>query len=464
MPIRSLQPYEETQTTSRSWRASSFQQSKTLLLVVISFCLRVDVPLFAQRGPALVEIVPVTNKVVSAGQTFVGTVTPSRTAAVGSAVDGRVVKFHVNEGDRVKQGDALAELLTETIKLELEAAEAELALRVHELAELENGSRPGEIEQARAAMEAAKATSEFRDSNRERSLALYKQRGAATSQQVDEAISMATAAREAYAAAKAHYELTVEGPRPELILQAEARKAMQSALVKKLKDQIKKHTVISRFDGYVVAEHTEEGQWVSRGDLVAEVVALDQVDIEAQVVESQIPFVEIGASVRVSVPALPTNVFTGNIVSVTPQADPRSRTFPVKIRIKNEFNTQNQPLLKAGMLAQVYLATGRPVDAQLVPKDALVLGGGNAMIWIVDKQQAKQSETPSMTVAPATMVPVKLGVSDGNLIEVIGEIPADSSVVVLGNERIQPSRGPDPTMVQWVSQKQQNNSKRASEP
>lgn len=424
---------------------------------------------WAQRGPALVKIAPIEEREVLAGQTFVGTVTPSRKAAIGSAVDGRVIKFLVNEGDRVEANEALAELLTETIKLELKAAEAELELRDQELKELENGARPDEIEQAQAAMKAAESTASLRETIRERTVAVSQQRGAATVQQVDEATSMATTAQEAYVAARAKYNLIVEGPRPETIAQAKARRAIQAALVDKLEDQIKKHVIRARFAGYVIAEHSEVGQWVSRGDLVAEVVALDDVDIEARVVENQIPYVKIGASVRVSVPALPDRIFIGKVVSVIPSADPLSRTFPVKVRVQNEFErlpegaspsetaardgeslSKGQPVLKAGMLAQVWLPTGNKKTAQLVSKDAINFGGPSPTIWTVIPSAAKADEKTSLMVAPATMVPVRLGVSDGSLIEVTGDIPAGSSVAVLGNERIIPSRGPEPTMVQWV--------------
>ena len=111
---------------------------------------------------------------------------------------------------------------------------------------------------------------------------------------------------------------------------------MQDAIVRRLRDQIKKHTIISRFAGYVTAEHTEVGQWVTRGDPVAEVVALDEVEIVAKVVESQIPFVHVGDSVRVEVPSLPDQLFTGTVSAVVPQADTRSRTFPVKVTVQNE--------------------------------------------------------------------------------------------------------------------------------
>ncbi|MEZ6053721.1 MAG: efflux RND transporter periplasmic adaptor subunit [Planctomycetaceae bacterium] len=403
-------------------------------------------------GPraALVELAPVVQQEVAEGQTFVGTVTPSRRAIVGSAVDGRVVEFPINEGDRVEQGQTLAQLLTETISLELEAAEAELELRNFELSEFENGSRPDEIEQAKARMNSAKALADYRESQKERLISLFEKGRAATDQQVDEATSLAVAAGEAYTEAQAAFRLASDGPRQERISQAKAQVAMQSAMVQKLRDQIKKHTVISRFDGYVTMEMTEIGSWVSRGDPVAEIIALDEVDVEAKVVEGQVPFVRVNSTVRVTIPAISQKSFTGTVVSIVPQADTRSRTFPVKVRVTNEFDADGQPMLKSGMLAQVILPTGPKTNALLVPKDSLVFGGPQPIIWVVDPGSAKSQEGTPLLQSAARSIPVQLGVADGDLIQVLGDVPEGISVAVMGNERIQPSRGDQPTMVQWL--------------
>lgn len=404
---------------------------------------------WAQGGPALVELKPVVHQPVSETQTFVATVKPSRRAIVGSAVDGRVVEFPVNDGDRVDDGQMLAQLLTETISLELKAAEEELSLRESELEEAIEGPRDEEIEQARARMESAKASAEYRAAQKDRVVSLHRQGRAATDQQLDEATSLALEARETYLEATAAYELMLEGTRPEQISQARARLAMQQAVVDKLRDQIKKHTVISRFAGYVVDEHTEIGQWVSRGDPVAEVVALDEVDVEAKVVEQHVPFVRIGDRVRVNVPAVSTEPFEGKVVSVVPQADVRSRTFPVNVRVQNIIDEDGQPKIKSGMLAEVTLPTGPRREATLVPKDSLVLNGRQTAIWIVDLASARSVEGTPLKTAPARQIPVQRGAEEGNLIQVTGDLPESAAVVVLGNERLVPSRSGDPTMVRW---------------
>jgi RND family efflux transporter MFP subunit len=390
---------------------------------------------WAQGPPraSLVIVAPVVEREVTVGQTFVGTVMPSKKATIGSAVDGRVIEFPLNEGDRISKDQPLAQLLTDTIKLEVQAAEAELELRRQALAELENGTRPEELEQAKARMASAEARRKYMKARWDRWQKLYDTNRAISEEELDEAVSTGIEAEQAYVEAKAAYDLAVAGPRVEQIAQARAQVGVQAATVERLKDQLTKHTIISRFDGYVTAEYTEVGQWVKQGDPVADVVALDEVEIVAYVVEQHVPHVHVGAQVIVDVPAISGRRFSGVVADIVPQADVQARTFPVKVRVTNEF-TDSVPLLKSGMYARVLLPTGSKQTATLVPKDALVLGGQQPIVFVVDG--AKENGQTGK-VAP---VSVQVGIADGGLIQVTGEIKSGQLVVVQGNERLLPGQ------------------------
>ena len=304
---------------------------------------------FAQRGPAVVEVLPLAQREVSTTQATLGTIMPSRRAVIGSAVDGRVVEFLVREGDRVEKDQPLASLLTRTIQLDLEAAQAELELRQQELLELQNGSLPQELAQARARLEASRVAAEYLDKDRQR---LSDANQAIAPAEFERAISLWLEAQQRYEEAQAAYQLAKDGPRVERIKQAQARVAMQAAIVERLSDQLGKHTMYSRFAGYVTKEYTEVGQWLPRGELVAEIIALDEVDVLAKVVEAHIPYIHVGDAVQVEVPALSGRQFSGTVAAIIPEADERSRTFPVKVRLQNEFSPAGVPLLKAGMLGR----------------------------------------------------------------------------------------------------------------
>ncbi len=380
--------------------------------------------------PPPVIVPPVVEREVTVRQSFVGTVVPLRTSVVGSAVDGRVLKFLVNEGDTVQAQQPLAVLRTETLEIELAAAEAELILRREELAELKNGSLPEEIAQSEARMRAAAASSDYLKSNYERMLALFKQNRTITDEQLREARSTSEQAEQMQLEAKAVHSLAQKGPRKEKIAQAQAQVLMQTEQVNLIKERIKRHTIVAPFDGYVTAEHTEMGEWISEGDPVAEIVQLSDVDIRAGVLSKHAANLELGAEVPVTISALPGQIFSGKLVLVVPQAEELSRSIPVKIRVKNQIG-KGGPLLKSGMIASIRLPTDRTLRAPLIPKDALVLEDGEKpVVFIVDRESSD-----SMT-GVVKSVPVDLGLSDGEWIGVSGELTENQFVVVRGNERL----------------------------
>jgi RND family efflux transporter MFP subunit len=384
----------------------------------------------AQFGPAQVAVSPIVEREVSVSQTVVGTVMPLQKAIVGSAVEGRVIVYPLNAGDRVEKDQVLAQLLTTTIELELKTARAELALRQQQHKELQNGTRPEEKAQAEARMLGAQATMVHRSKRRQRYEAMFASNQAVSPEERDAAVSEAIAAEQAYQEARQAYELARLGPRVEQIAQAQAQVDMQQATVERLTDRLEKHTIRAHFASYVTAEHTEVGSWLKAGDPVAEVAALDEIEITAHLVEQFVPYTRVGMTVAVEVPAVPKREFSGQVTAIVPQADVQARTFPVQIRVKNEL-VDGQPLLKAGMYARVLLPTGRREMARLVPKDALVLGGPQTMVFVVETAgDGKQGK--------ARPVPVELGASTGSQIQVIGNLQPGQLVVVQGNERLPP--------------------------
>jgi RND family efflux transporter MFP subunit len=406
----------------------------------------------APQSPAApVVLAPVFEQQITVGQTFVGTVEPSRRSIVGSAVDGRVVEFPVEEGDYVgfeqppqpgdnpKNGDPengdpedigqpLAKLRTGTIDIQVRGAKAEFALREHELAEMKAGTRTKELEQREAELARASALRDFAKSRYDRMANLSR---AAAKDEIEESYSAWLAAEQNYKAADAAFALSQEGFRQEQQDQAAARLEMQKEAVELLEDRRRKYTVRVPFEGYVVAKHTEIGAWIMTGDPIAEVVQIDPVQVTVGVPESYIAHVDRGSSVTVQLDALPDQTFRGEVFRVVPQADLRSRVFPVTVRLHNPKGPYGDHVFKVGMLAHATI--GRDQRAILVPKDALVLGGPKPMVYATPGAVKLGDEA---AVQPVT---VTVGTAYGGLVQVTGSLKAGQMVVVEGNERLRGS-------------------------
>lgn len=384
-------------------------------------------------GPAAVGTATVVEQEIQEGQTFVASVLPLRIARVGSPVDQRVAEFLINDGDRVTKGQPLARLRTTSLEIDIAAARAELELHKYELAELENGSRQEEKDQAQAKIRSAEAMLRFAEAKFKRTRHLAENGNVASQQELEEALSAAELGRANVAEATAAAALVAQGPRKERILQARAKVQAQQELINRMLDELERHTIRSPFDGYVVAEHTEVGEWLAKNALVAEIAELHDVEVEVQVLEDHIQHVRVGDEARVEIGALPSRVFVGPIVSVRAQANLRSRTFPVKVRLHNEVEA-GSVIIKAGMFARVTMPVGSKQRALLVPKDAIVLGGPTPVVYAIDRN----TEDPQR--GSVRQVPVTLGVAAGERIQVKGALKPTELVVVRGNERLRPGQ------------------------
>ena len=392
------------------------------LLVSASFCQ-------AQEVPAPVRVHQIMQRRITLEREFIGTATPRRRSTIGSAIDGRVMQMFVREGDAVQAKDPLVRLRTGTLEIELARAKAQLDLRAHELAEMLNGSRPEEIEKTKAHVEGARAIFEYAEARLRRARQTYDNGAVVTLDQVEEALSQAIATKNILQAARADYQMALKGPRKERIAQAQSQVIVQNKVVQQIEDRIKLHTLKAPFDGYIVKRHNEVGGWASAGKPVVEMVELNPMEVEVLVSEKFVTHVRPTAEAIVRFDALPDREFVGEVVRVVPQANLRSRTFPVKVQLVNPTRA-NQPLIKAGMFARVTLTSHLVNEALMVLKDSLVLNGNRRTVFVI----VPASQQDNTTTVKA--VPVTLGNSDGLWIEVRGDITAGQRVVIKGNERL----------------------------
>ncbi|MFM8291425.1 MAG: efflux RND transporter periplasmic adaptor subunit [Planctomycetia bacterium] len=369
----------------------------------------------------------------ASGQPFVGTVLPARTSDVGSAVDGRLISLPIGDGQRVHEGQPLAELLRGLLEIEREGAVAELQRRRQVLAEFEAGSRPEEIEQARAAVAGFEARRAYAKSRLAR-LGRLAERGTSTVDELQDAQTELDAIESQLRGSRATLALTEAGPRKEQVAQAAAAVAVQEAVVERIDDQLAKHTIRAPFDGWVVQRFTEKGQWLSRGGLVARIAQLDEVEVEVQVPEVSVGGLELGVDVRLELDAAPHQTWIGRIARIVPQADLRSRSFPVRVALENRV-VDGLPVLRGGMLARAWLPVGRSEAVTVVPKDALVLGGPAPLVYAVDPAPAAAGAGATGEVRAVEVEP---GAAIGGSVEVHSSLTPGRLVVVRGNERLRP--------------------------
>jgi HlyD family secretion protein len=287
--------------------------------------------------------------------------------------------------------------------------------------------------QAEAAKQSAEALFQYAAARYDRAQRLYDQGALATQEELERALSEKSAAEQELVRATAAYELVLTGPRQEQIDQAQARLEMATEQVRLQQDTKAKFTIRAPFSGYVVAKLTEVGAWVQQGDPVVEVVEIDPIEVRVAVPQDFVSQLRPGMQVRVQLESRPDDLLTGRVHRIIPQADSRSRTFPVLIRLDNPLRDDGTHTLMPGMLVQVLFPTGSPKPALLASKDALIWTGNAAHVFAV-------VETTPGGKREARRIPVQVGVVDRSRFEIIdpsGRLHPRQQLVVIGNERLQ---------------------------
>ena len=275
------------------------------------------------------------------------------------------------------------------------------------------------------------------------------QRGAANSSAVQDAEDRFEEESQLLLAARAVFQRVSVGVREEQKLQAKARRDAQQKRVEFLKSEREKRITQAPFDGFVVEEHSYDGEWLSKGAPVATLAQLSEVDVEVQLDQSFVSQVNPGDKVQVQVagainPDTGTQMWPGVINAIVLRSDweEGSRSFPVIVRVSNrvaqrEVRNEDKvshidlPILRDGMMAEVHFA-GDPVDALLVPKDALVRSNRGIFVFAVDPvADGGQPVAREIVVEP--------GISDAGWIQVICQgLEPGTPVVAVGGERLRP--------------------------
>jgi multidrug resistance efflux pump len=328
----------------------------------------------------------------------VGTVAPARRATLGSAVAGRLIGI-VDDGEWVAKGQPVARMRTGTINIEIQGAKEEQSLRANELDEMQAGLRKEEVRMAQAKAESAQALRDYAEGRYKRVKSLFDQGQATSKEEVEQSLSAFIAADRAYAAAEAEYDLAKEGTRIEKIKQAEDRLRMQEQMVKLLEDRRNKYWVRAYFNGYVVKKYADEGAWINQGDPLVDVIELDECHIVVNVPESHIDKVRLGMRAQIRIAAVsPRETWTGEVHSINPEADLRSRTFAVKVRVKNEeVTSEGVPAVAEKDGTRVATVNASTTDTSLVAKEPLAANSSVASSASIDsaRGEVEPSEAPT---------------------------------------------------------------------
>ena len=282
----------------------------------------------------------------------------------------RVAEMRVREGDQVEAGQILATLDTRTLILQIAQAQARIDVQEQVLLRLKNGTRPEEVDQARAEVASAQADADLAAQLLKRLRDVEKTTDEAVSQQdLDNARSRRQVAKAQLKNRKKALKLAVIGPRKEDIAQAEAQLNVSKAELALLKHELSLAELKAPINAVVRSRLLEPGDMASPQRPVYALAITDPKWVRAYVTEIDLGRIKPGMSARVTTdshPDQPIRGYVGYISSVaefTPkivQTEELRTSLVYEVRV---FVEDAEDRLRLGMPATVRISLENQRDA-----------------------------------------------------------------------------------------------------
>ncbi len=347
---------------------------------------------------------------------------------ISAYVMGRITRLPVKEGDSVRKGQVLVQI--------------------------DPANYAAQVKQAAASVELARASLA-------QSELLYKRN--------NELFAKGLLSQEQFEQVETEYRLS------------QARYTQAEASLDQARDMLSKTTITSPINGTVVQLNVELGEVVvtgtmnNPGSVIMTVSDMSQMEVEAQVDESDVRDIAVGQPAEIEVDAIPGKTFKGQVSevgnaaisssSLTSSSSAASVNYTVRVKFD-----EPSSLLKSGMSANVEITTANKRDVLLVPIQSVVMrkvesekrqaehpkGRKPDRAWADSSAEGKRNKEKEQEVVyvvrkgRAEIVPVKTGSWDQENIEIIAGLEEGQEVVkgpfrelrnLKHNDRVKVERG-----------------------
>ncbi|MGM0499897.1 MAG: efflux RND transporter periplasmic adaptor subunit [Bacillota bacterium] len=238
-------------------------------------------------------------------------------------------------------------------------------------------------------------------------------------QQLENARSQVNSARTNLKVSEQNLKEAERGPRDERLRASLASVNQAEGKLEEIEDQISKTKISAPFSGLVNRVNVDQGEIISSGQTVLNLINIDQLYAEINVTAATASVLKKGDQVEVKAETM-QHYITGEVTNIAPAADSENRTFLVKVKISNEDHR-----LRAGMFADVRITKGQSGSAVVVPIDSIVnLNSDNPYVFIVEDGRVQRQD-------------LKIGISTDSRVEVLEGLNEDEEVVIRGQSNLE---------------------------
>jgi membrane fusion protein (multidrug efflux system) len=228
-----------------------------------------------------------------------------------------------------------------------------------------------------------------------------------------------------------------------------AKRDSAAAAMARIEAIIAQKTITAPFTGKLGLRRVEKGQYVSPGQALVWLQALDPIWVDFPVAESEVAKFKIGSKIELTVDTYPGEVFKGEVEALDARLSQDARTLMVRGTLPNPDRR-----LLPGMFANTAVLAGAPRELVTVPRTALTYSLYGDSVWVV-KEGAPEEDVPptasaegagTAIAADAPEAPkltaerrfVRVGQTEEGRIAILEGIKTGEQVITSGQLKLQP--------------------------
>jgi RND family efflux transporter MFP subunit len=367
--------------------------------------------------PPAVDVVKVTRGLLTQSKEYIGTTKPVKEVVLRSQVEGQILSFRVDVGDKVTAGQIIAQLDDTLLKASLYKAEAELASLKSAVieAEAEVISTEAEVKSTQVRLAQAEV-----DANRLEEL--YND-GAIAKRDVELAVTEAKTAQQSVKSAQSQVKV-----RKAAVETAKGRIISQKAVINEEKKRLIFTQIKAPSSGYILERLTEQGNLIQPGGEIIRIGDFSQVKVNVAVSELELKNLKLGKTVDVNLDAFPEQKFTGIINRISPAADQESRQIPLEILLSNP-----EQKINSGLLARVRFSNNENPPI-LIPESALKISnlrGDNKLsntVFLLDNINGKEQVITRQ---------ITMGENKNGKVEILSGLNSNDRLIVRSTDKLE---------------------------
>ncbi len=383
------------------------------------------------EAPAPVQVTGVTQENIRRIVAGDGVLFPIAQTSVMPNITKPVVKFYVNRGDHVKEGQVIAVLESRDLKAAVENAKAQVNqanLNVHML---EGATLPESIVKAQADVESGQQQMDAARRLLDNQQKLLDQ-GALPARRVDEARVAYVTAKTQLDGAREHLRALSSVSKEDQIATARAQLQAAQAQQASAEAQLSYAEIHSPRTGVVADRPVYEGEMAVPGTPLATIMDISRVVARINVPQNQIAGVKVGQPAEIVPADGPAGGGEGNgavegkVTVVSPATDPNTTTAQIWVECPNPGEK-----LKPGASVHVKIITELVKNATTVPSSAILPGEeGGVSVLVIDSDSVAHRHVVTLGIREGDKVQLLSGARPGDEVVVVGGMGVDDKAKV----------------------------------